>query len=190
MLPRDETRSIIPGDLLNDSCHSLSPAMHPAAMPIDGLLEQVQERHDRRSGPGGQHRNKVQTCVVLLHRPTGIQAEASERRSQSENRRVALERLRMQLAIGHRTPAAPGPSCRWQARVQSRQLAVSADHEDYPALVAEAIDQLQAHHFDMRAAAAVLCVTATQLGKLFRRHAAAWSTLNALRVGAGLPKLK
>ncbi|MEI6355559.1 MAG: peptide chain release factor-like protein [Verrucomicrobiota bacterium] len=37
------------------------------------------------------------TAVVLVHVPTGIAAEASERRSQHENRGVALKRLRLRL---------------------------------------------------------------------------------------------
>lgn len=164
--------------------------MHPAALPSDELLAAVQEMHTRRSGPGGQHRNKVQTAVVLVHRPTGIAAEAAERRSQAENRRMALGRLRLKLALEHRTPASTAPSARWLARVQGRQLAVAVDHPDYSALVAEALDQLQAHGLDMPAAAAALGVSSTQLLKLFKKTPVAWTTLNRLRSGVGLPMLK
>jgi hypothetical protein len=170
--------------------NSISPLMHPAALDPDDLLDRVREVHTRRSGPGGQHRNKVQTAVVLLHEPTGIAAEASERRSQAANRAAAIDRLRLKLALEHRTPALPEPSERWQARIRGRQLAVAATHDDYPALVAEALDQLKAHAFDMPRAAAFFGVTATQLLKLFTRTPAAWTVLNRLRVGAGLPPLK
>ncbi len=49
------------------------------------------------SGPGGQHRNKTESGVRLTHRPTGLAIKATERRSQYENRQVALERLREKL---------------------------------------------------------------------------------------------
>jgi ribosome-associated protein len=49
-------------------------------------------------GPGGQHRNKTESGVRLRHRPSGIVVIATERRSQHENRSVALERLRERLA--------------------------------------------------------------------------------------------
>jgi hypothetical protein len=165
--------------------------MHPAALPPDDLLRQCDETRTRRSGPGGQHRNKVETAVVLVYRPTGLSAEASERRSQAENRRVALWRLRMQLALSHREPPAmAGPSPLWQARVRGRQLMIAADHDDYPTVVAEAVDRLAHVGFEMRRAADTLGVTASQLAKLFRKVPAAWVAVNRLRGEAGLPPLK
>lgn len=48
-------------------------------------------------GPGGQHRNKTQNGVRLVHRPSGIRVMATERRSLEANRRAAFERLRARL---------------------------------------------------------------------------------------------
>src|SRR5580700_11047614 len=77
---------------------------HPAALDPEVLAAQCEFRATRGSGPGGQNRNKVETAVIFTHRPTGIRAQASERRTQGENRRVALERLRLELALTVRRP--------------------------------------------------------------------------------------
>jgi protein subunit release factor B len=55
--------------------------------------EDLQTTFSRSSGPGGQNVNKVSTQVTIRHVPTGISVTASDSRSQSMNRQLALERL-------------------------------------------------------------------------------------------------
>ena len=71
------------------------------AMKRLGIEEyQLEERFIRSGGPGGQNVNKVSTCVVLRHRPSGLEVRCQRERSQALNRflarRILLVRLEAQ----------------------------------------------------------------------------------------------
>jgi hypothetical protein len=168
-----------------------SPA-HPAALPGDELVRQCRVERLRRSGPGGQHRNKVETGVRLLHPSTGVTAEAFERRSQGENRRVALRRLRVNLAMEVRFRRSPegGPSPLWQSRSGGGRIDVSASHADFPSLLAEALDFVAAAEGDIAPAAAALGCTASQLLKLLKKEPPALVLVNRWRADRGLGRLR
>ena len=55
--------------------------------------EDLDESFVRSGGPGGQNVNKTSTCVVLVHRPTGVRVRCQETRSQGMNRFLARRRL-------------------------------------------------------------------------------------------------
>ncbi|MBN1909215.1 MAG: peptide chain release factor-like protein [Pirellulales bacterium] len=163
--------------------------VHPASLAPDALLAQCEMRRLRRSGPGGQHRNKVETAVQLLHIASGILAEANERRSQAANRSVALFRLRVNLALGVRGSAPiethPGPL--WRQRCGTRgQIAISAEHEDFPALLAEVLDVIGLSDDDLSRSAEVLGCTPSQLVKLLKKEPRALEQINRRRRELGL----
>jgi hypothetical protein len=165
---------------------------HPAGLDPERLATQCETTRTRRSGPGGQNRNKVETAVVLLHRPTGLGAEASERRTQGENRRVALFRLRLNLAREVRRPVQPGmsPSLLWQSRCRDGRISVNPEHDDFPTLLAEALDVLDAHALDLKAASAALGCTPSQLTKFLKNDPRALAWLNERRHRLGLRSLQ
>ena len=168
-----------------------SLVLHPATLSYDALLQECRVERLRRSGPGGQHRNKVETGVRLLHHPTGVRAEACERRSQAENQRIALARLRVNLALEIRCPCAAGQNSSelWQSRCRGGRIDVSASHDDFPTLLAEALDRIAACESDVRQAAATLACSPSQLVKLLKKEPRALALVNRWRGERGLSRL-
>lgn len=189
--------------------------MHPACQPIEQLQKECRLLTGRRTGPGGQNRNKVETAVRLQHLPTGITVEASERRSQGQNRIVAESRLRLRLAVEFRSPWAVeefGRLSKWlannnwqqsksifvapkiseliQQRIQSGRLSVSVEHQDFPAILSEVLDHLMAAGWNHRVAAARLSISGSQIAKLLRSHSPALLAVNRQREILELPTIK
>src|SRR2546423_11825412 len=54
---------------------------------------EIEEAFVRSGGHGGQNVNKVATCVMLLHRPTGLQVKCQDTRQQGLNRFLARKLL-------------------------------------------------------------------------------------------------
>jgi hypothetical protein len=159
------------------------PDDHPAAGSPEQLLADCDVRRLRRSGPGGQHRNKVETAISLRHLPTGVRAEASERRSQAQNQTQAVFRLRVNLALEVRQPCGPDyvASPLWQSRCGGGVLKLSAAHDDFPTLLAEALDVLAASDADPKWAAALLDCTPSQLIRLLKLDPRALALVNGWR---------
>ncbi len=73
---------------------------------LDPAVLKLEVRVDtyRASGPGGQHVNRTESAVRLVHLPSGVTVTASDTRSQLRNREIALERLIARLRLLNRVP--------------------------------------------------------------------------------------
>jgi hypothetical protein len=165
---------------------------HPAALDPEELLAQCVLSRGKTSGPGGQHRTKVQTQVVLTHEATGVSAQAGERREPEVNKRVALRRLRLELAVRHRlgVPAGDIRSALWRSRCPNGKIACGVRHTDFPSILAEALDVTDACGYDIKKAAMRLDVSMSQMVKLFAKHPAALAMVNRERESRGLHPMR
>lgn len=163
---------------------------HPATLELQKLLEQCEVKRTRRGGPGGQHRNKVESAIVIKHE-SGIVAEANERRNQHENRAVAVFRLRVNLALQMRS-ASTGerPSDLWRQRCRDRRISVNAAHQDFPALLAEALDAIDRFDYDLKPACEFLACSSSQLVRFLKMDRRALQLVNSQRGQCGRSVIK
>lgn len=172
--------------------HNLSACDHPASLPESKLLEDCEVQRTRASGPGGQHRNKTETAIQITHTPTGLKALAYERRSQEDNRKMAVFRMRLVLAAQHRTvvSAIVNPTELWESRCTNGKISCNDQHRDFPGLIAEAMNAVDAKDYDVRVAAAALGCSTSQLVRFIAKAPEAFNAMNSGRESRGMRRLK
>lgn len=172
---------------------------HPVYWSEEQLLAACRISFSRASGPGGQNRNKVETSVLIEHVPTGLIGQASERRNQIENRKVALHRLRLQLALQHPSVhpseieddspksddrSVTGRYCR------AGRMDISESNWDFPIVLFESVEMLIRTSWNVSEVAEEISVSSSQLIKLLKKYPPAFVRLNQAREALGLLKLK
>lgn len=161
----------------------------------EALLGECEMDRFRASGPGGQKRNKTESAVRLRHLATGIQAHASESRSQHENRAVALRRLRQRVALDVREPvslagyAPPSELTAWLVR-RGRMTHREREAGPYLLAVAALLDVLVAVDGVIADVAEVLGVTTNLLSKRIAADEALARKVNELRAARDLRPLR
>lgn len=93
----------------------------PAEHEFELKPSELDIKTTRGSGPGGQHRNKVESVVVVTHRPSGTVVRADCGRSQHQNKALALGLLRARLAALQRASQEKGLNDLRKAQVGSGQ---------------------------------------------------------------------
>jgi hypothetical protein len=97
--------------------------------------------------------------------------------------------LRLALAVSVRIERTCLSSL-WKSRVRNGRIRCNPSHKDFPALIAEVLDQLHQNAWDGRDAADALGTSTSQLVRLLKEHPPALTQWNKKRSELGLRPLK
>lgn len=91
-VPKTETQGRI-----HTSAATVAVLPEPTEVQIEIRPEDIETQTFSCGGPGGQHVNKTQSGVRLIHRPTGVVAESRQERSQHKNKDICWRMLRTRI---------------------------------------------------------------------------------------------
>jgi RF-1 domain len=168
--------------------------VHPyLGLSDEELVRQCVVETMRASGPGGQHRNKTESGVRIRHEPTAVVAQAFERRSQHENRAVALKRLREKIALEWRQPVEVE---RFEvggdlaAILPGAKGRVGPNNERFWPGIAVVLDLFVTLECSVSETAAALGLSTGALSRLLLESPAVGARVNELRAARGMRALR
>ncbi len=147
----------------------------------------------RASGPGGQKRNKTSSAVRLRHKPTGLIVISEESRSQHSNKRNALRRLRMAIAVELRPTdmAEIHNGGEFEPFVTpDARLRIAETNAAYALRLAQILDHVFIKNGSVNEVAQEIGVSASQVIRLLALDDGAFSQVNRMRESHGKPRLR
>ena len=143
------------------------------------------------SGHGGQTRNRTYSAVRATHLQTGLSVIAEESRSQAENKKRALRRLRKALALHIRQAVAAGPHASIRHLFAPDDPAqINPKNPLYPLFCATVLDGLHMAQGKISRAAQQLNISTGRMNKILGRDKDLFIAANQIRQHFGLNPLK
>jgi len=145
------------------------------------------------SGPGGQKRNRTLSAVRAVHIQTGISAIAEESRSQQENRKRALKRVRKMIALYVRKDFFSGVVIHSSVAdlfSENRFGKINSGNPRYPLFCAVILDALYMAKGKIGEAAKFLNISTGRLNRAVSADKELLTAVNRLRNDFGLKALR
>ena len=154
------------------------------------LFAQCEFDRFRASGPGGQKRNVTESAVRLRHTPSGLSVEATESRSQHENRARALRKLRYAIALKLRAPASVEGYAAPEELAAAVGSGVGRRDARFLTAIASLFDLLEGVEWQLRTAAKALGASTAAVSRLLEQDAAVFRAANERRRALELRALR
>ena len=146
------------------------------------LLKQCRVETYRASGPGGQHRNTTDSAVriTITLNNEHISAYAISSRSQHQNKKEALKKLRLEIALSIRKENAEPWSDSWS---------IGKNDKRYPFFIAAILDAFSSAQWKISLAAKKLTVSTGKLNKILASNSNLMKKVNQERTKLNLKPL-
>lgn len=145
------------------------------ALSEDELSLIVEFDFFKRSGNGGQKRNKTSSAVRVKLKEFDISAEDCTERSQKLNRSKALQKLRHKLAMTVR-----------ESVTDEALTVVAPSNIRYPLFLAKLLDILDSVNYSFKECGLKLNLSSSQIEKILRKDPALWQFVQQKKMSQNL----